>query len=104
MDAQDRAGRLQFSSCGEDRNRTCPGSCEPTTVLKTARATRHPSLSGKEKPAKQKRRRPESSWNLFELFDLADDFVEVRPITGIELGVHEFSVGADFKSAAARRD
>src|SRR5436853_591844 len=31
---------------GEDRNRTCPGSCEPTTVLKTARTTRHPSLSG----------------------------------------------------------
>lgn len=34
--------------CGEDRNRTYLGSgyAEPTTVLKTARATRHPSLSG----------------------------------------------------------
>src|SRR2546429_6243726 len=31
---------------GEDRNRTYLGSREPTTVLKTARATRHPSLSG----------------------------------------------------------
>jgi hypothetical protein len=36
------------SSSGEDRNRTYPGSgyAEPTTVLKTARTTRHPSLSG----------------------------------------------------------
>ena len=33
---------------GEDRNRTYPGPgyAEPTTVLKTARTTRHPSLSG----------------------------------------------------------
>jgi hypothetical protein len=32
---------------GEDRNRTYlgPGYAEPTTVLKTARTTRHPSLS-----------------------------------------------------------
>src|ERR1700736_2893576 len=36
------------SGGGEDRNRTCPGSYEPTTVLKTARATRHPSLSEKK--------------------------------------------------------
>ena len=34
---------------GEDRNRTYPGSFESTTVLKTARATRHPSLSRKRK-------------------------------------------------------
>src|SRR5438132_4747365 len=42
-------GALQAKAGGEDRNRTCPGSCEPTTVLKTARTTRHPSLSGKKK-------------------------------------------------------
>src|SRR5437764_6791663 len=30
---------------GEDRNRTYLASCMATTVLKTARATRHPSLS-----------------------------------------------------------
>src|SRR5262249_59935659 len=41
---------------GEDRNRTCPDSCEPTTVLKTARATRHPSLSGKRKTESGKRK------------------------------------------------
>jgi hypothetical protein len=36
------------SSSGEDRNRTYlgPGYAEPTTVLKTARTTRHPALSG----------------------------------------------------------
>ena len=38
-------GGYSYLNGGEDRNRTCPGSCEPTTVLKTARATRHPSLS-----------------------------------------------------------
>ena len=32
--------------CGEDRNRTYLATCVATTVLKTARATRHPSLSG----------------------------------------------------------
>src|SRR3979411_607049 len=34
---------------GEDRNRTYPDPphAEPTTVLKTSRATRHPSLSAK---------------------------------------------------------
>src|SRR5215475_14008517 len=31
---------------GEDRNRTYLATCAATTVLKTARATRHPSLSG----------------------------------------------------------
>ena len=38
---------LQRNYCGEDRNRTYlgPGYAEPTTVLKTARTTRHPSLS-----------------------------------------------------------
>ena len=41
---------------------------------------------------------------LFSFLDRGDDFVEVGPIAGIELGVDEFTVGADFKSAAARRD
>jgi hypothetical protein len=41
---------------------------------------------------------------LFELFDLADDLVEVRPIAGIEFGMEQFAIGANFKSAAARRN
>ena len=36
-------------SGGEDRNRTYLATFVPTTVLKTARATRHPSLSGLRK-------------------------------------------------------
>ena len=43
---------------GEDRNRTYPATCVATTVLKTARATRHPSLSRK----KSKARSPSLSW------------------------------------------
>jgi hypothetical protein len=41
---------------------------------------------------------------LFELFDLADDLIEVRPIAGIEFGMEQFAIGANFKSAAARRN
>src|SRR5213078_16316 len=45
------AKRLQElqKKTGEDRNRTYPATCVATTVLKTARATRHPSLSRKKK-------------------------------------------------------
>ena|ERR1700722_16434276 len=41
---------------------------------------------------------------LFELFDGGDDLVEVRPVTGIELGMEQFFIGANFKSATARRN
>ena len=41
---------------------------------------------------------------LFELFDLLNDFVEVGPITGIEFGMEQFAISANFKSAAPRRD
>src|SRR5881296_2829977 len=43
-----RLQELQGKS-GEDRNRTYLATCAATTVLKTARATRHPSLSRKKK-------------------------------------------------------
>ena len=43
---------------GEDRNRTYLATCVVTTVLKTARATRHPSLSELQKtPNAQPRKR-----------------------------------------------
>src|SRR5204863_9519321 len=42
----------------EDRNRTYLATCAATTVLKTARATRHPSLSRKKKTTNAKRRTP----------------------------------------------
>jgi len=44
------------------------------------------------------------SKRLLELFDLADDGVEIRPVTGIEFGMEQFAIGANFKGAAARRD
>src|SRR5437867_11925540 len=43
-----RLQELQGKS-GEDRNRTYLATCAATTVLKTARATRHPSLSKETK-------------------------------------------------------
>src|SRR5881409_4315465 len=54
------AKRLQElrEKSGEDRNRTYPAACTPTTVLKTARATRHPSLSGAKKTLNGQRRTP----------------------------------------------
>jgi hypothetical protein len=39
---------------------------------------------------------------LFELFDLADDLIEVGPITGIEFGMEQFAIGANLESATAR--
>ena len=41
---------------------------------------------------------------LLELFDLADNGLEIGPVTGIEFGMEQFAIGANFKGAAARRD
>ena len=46
-------------------------------------------------------RKPE---RLFELFDLTDDGIEIGPITGIKFGMEQFAIGANFKSAATRRN
>ena len=61
------AKRLQElqAKTGEDRNRTYPAACTATTVLKTARATRHPSLSRKKKTSNVQR--PTSNVQLSEL-------------------------------------
>jgi hypothetical protein len=47
---------------------------------------------------------PALDWRLLELFDLADDLVEIGPIAGIEFGMEQFAIGANFKGAAARRN
>ena len=39
---------------------------------------------------------------LFGFLDGLDDGVEIRPITGFEFGMEEFTIGANFESAAAR--
>jgi hypothetical protein len=41
---------------------------------------------------------------LLELFDRLDDGVEIRPVAGLELGMKEMSIGANFKGAAVGRD
>jgi hypothetical protein len=42
--------------------------------------------------------------HLFDFFDRGDDGVEIRPVAGVEFGMEEFAIGANFKSAAARRN
>ena len=39
---------------------------------------------------------------LLEFFDCLDDFVEVRPVAGLEFGMEEFVIGANLEGAAAR--
>jgi hypothetical protein len=41
---------------------------------------------------------------LLKFFDRADDRLEIRPVAGVEFGMEELAIGADFKSAAARWD
>jgi hypothetical protein len=41
---------------------------------------------------------------LFDLLDRFDDGVEVRPVAGIEFGMDEFAIGANFEGASARRN
>jgi hypothetical protein len=41
---------------------------------------------------------------LFRFFDGLDDLVEIRPVAGLELGMEEFAIGANFEGAAARRN
>ena len=41
---------------------------------------------------------------LFGFLDGLDDFVEIRPLAGLELGMEQFAIGADFEGAAARRN
>ncbi len=118
---------------GEDRNRTYPGpQNEPTTVLKTARATRHRSLSEKGKFENQKARKKSRACEKppgievpppglgcssdffpgfrvpdslgFDLLDLPNDFVEVRPFAGFQFRMDLFAIGGDFEGAAARGD
>ena len=39
---------------------------------------------------------------LFRLFDRSDDLLEIRPFTGLEFGMEQFAIGANFEGAAAR--
>ena len=39
---------------------------------------------------------------LFCFLDRLDDLVEIRPFTGLEFGMEQFAIGANFEGAAAR--
>ena len=39
---------------------------------------------------------------LLEFFDCAHDLIEIRPVTGVELGMEKFAIGANLESATAR--
>ena len=41
---------------------------------------------------------------LFCFFDRLDDLVKVRPVAGLEFGMEQFAIGANFEGAAARRN
>ncbi len=41
---------------------------------------------------------------LLDLADLCDDGVEIRPFAGIEFGMEQLAIGADFEGAATRWD
>ena len=41
---------------------------------------------------------------LFRLLDRLNDVVEIRPLAGLEFGMEQFAIGANFESAAARRN
>jgi hypothetical protein len=54
--------------------------------------------------AQRRRTEEKKDQRLLNLFDRADDGVEIRPVAGIEFGMEQFAIGANFKSAAARRN
>ena len=41
---------------------------------------------------------------LFSFLDRLDDLVEIRPFAGLEFGIEQFAIGANFEGAAARRN
>jgi hypothetical protein len=55
-------------------------------------------LLNSTRPTKEKRIRADS----LKFLDRLDDGVEVRPVSGVELGMEQFAIGANLESAAAR--
>jgi hypothetical protein len=41
---------------------------------------------------------------LFRFLNRLDDLVEIRPLAGVEFGMEQFAIGANFEGAAARRN
>ena len=56
------------------------------------------SLLNSQRRTKKKRTRV----RLLNFLDRLDDVVKIRPVAGIQLGMEQFAIGADFECAAAR--
>ena len=41
---------------------------------------------------------------LFRFLDRCNDLVEIRPLAGVEFGMEQFAISANFEGAAARRN
>ena len=41
---------------------------------------------------------------LFRLLNRPNNLVEIRPVAGLEFGMEQFAIGANFEGAAARRN
>ena len=41
---------------------------------------------------------------LFCFFDRLNDLIEIGPLAGLEFGMEQFAIGANFEGAAARRN
>jgi hypothetical protein len=72
----------------------------PFTLREEEKENAQLSTSGIQRPIAEE----EKDDRLFNFFKRADDGVEVGPIAGVEFGMEQFAIGANFKSAAARRN
>jgi hypothetical protein len=78
---------------GDDGFEDREGHQAPLTLLQKAKENAERRTSNAERRIAGK---------LFELFDCADDLVEIGPVAGIEFGVEELAIGTDFECAAPR--
>ncbi len=72
----------------------------PFTLREEEKENAQFSTSGIQRPIAEE----EKDDRLFNFFKRADDGVEVGPIAGVEFGMEQFAIGANFKSATARRN
>ena len=80
---------------GDDGFEDREGHQAPFTLRENANAER--PTTNIEHPTEGK----DGSDRLLDLFDRADDGVEIRPVAGVEFGMEEFVIGANLESAAA---
>jgi hypothetical protein len=72
----------------------------PFTLREEEKENAQLPTSGIQRPIAEE----EKDDRLFNFFKRADDGVEVGPIAGVEFGMEQFAIGANFESATARRN